>query len=139
MEPVIISGRPWRDQRGSVLLEFLFSALLLVFIFAGIVNMGLIYKDRLVLAGAVREAGRTAAVFHNLTEAEQRGQTFLKAHGLTGSVRLNVVRGGRYVEVEGVVKTPVMIPGMNALMGGSSWDSAIEIRDTKLFRAEPAP
>ncbi len=125
------------DQRGGVLLEFVFSALLLVFIFAGIVNMGLVYKDRLVLAAAVREAGRSAAIHHNMSEAGQRGQDFLGSHGLTGDIRLRAVRGGGYVEVEGVVRSPVMIPGMNALMGGRAWDSTIEMRDTKLFRVEP--
>lgn len=128
----------WRDQRGGVLLEFVFSALLLVFIFAGIVNMGLVYKDRLVLAGAVREAGRSAAVHHSLSEAERRGRAYLEAHGLAGDVKLTVVRGGRYVQVEGTARSPVMIPGMNALMGGRAWDSTIEMRDSKLFRVEPS-
>ena len=127
-----------RDQRGGILLEFTLSALLLVFIFAGIVNMGLIYKDRLVLAGAVREAGRHAAVHHAIHGAEQRGKAYLNAHGLAGDVRLTAVRGGRYVEVEGTARSPVMIPGMSALMGGRAWGSTIEMRDVKLFRVEPS-
>lgn len=128
----------WHDRRGSVLLEFVSSTLLLTLVFAGIVNMGLVYKDRLVLAAAVREAGRHAAVYHTIHGAEQRGQAYLDAHGLAGSVRLATVRGGRYVEVEGVAKSPVMIPGMSALMGGKAWDSTIEMRDVKLFRFEPS-
>lgn len=124
-----------RDEKGGILLEFVFSTLLLVFVFAGIVNMGLLYKDRLVLASAVREAGRIAAVHRDFNYAEQYGLQVLQKNGLSGKIDINI--NGYFIDVAGEADAPILIPGFAALLGGKAWDSTVKMKDTKRHYFEP--
>ena len=65
------------DRRGSVMLEFVAACMLVLLIWAGVCNLALILKDRLVVAAAAREAGRTVAVTGDVKEGERNGYQVL--------------------------------------------------------------
>ena len=128
-----------QDERGPVMLEFVISCIMFVIIFAGVCNLGLVFKDRMAVAAAVREAGRTAAVTGNTWDGSQVGYGVLQRAGI-GSERANVtVTAGVNTYTASVTCTsPIALPFAAGLLGGSVWENHVTLSDTKYFRKEPS-
>lgn len=127
-----------KDERGPVLLEFVISCVLLIIIWAGICNLGLIFKDRMALAAAVREAGRTAAVTNSAWEGTRAGHEVLNRAGIGADrATVSVTPGTNAYTAVVTCRSPVALPLAASILGGSSWESHITLTDTKHFRREP--
>lgn len=76
----------WRSnrlQRGSSLMEFALVSGLLFLILFGIIEMGLMFKDKAILSQAAREASRSLGVGSRPGIALQRAETSAAGLGLT--------------------------------------------------------
>jgi len=133
--------RLWRDNRGTAMLEFVISFMLVLIIWAGICNFSLLLKERLALASAAREAGRETAVSGDLHAGINRGYEVLQAEGITPDrSRVLVYQpASNLFAVEVTCRSPVFLPLVNGLMGGSPFDSEITIHETKYYRFEETP
>jgi len=129
-----------RNQRGSVLVEYVVCFLLLLLLWAGVCNCGLLLKERLAVAAAVREAGREAAVRGDPYAGVEKGYQVLQAAGIPRDrVQVNVYhRASNLVAAEVTCRSPVFLPLMGAMVG-SSWANEITLHDVKFFRSERTP
>jgi len=73
------------DDRGAVMLEFVLTFILFVAVMVGMANISLVLRDRLAVAAAARETGRTYAVTTNVGEALKAGNSILAAAGISSS------------------------------------------------------
>jgi Flp pilus assembly protein TadG len=82
-----------RGPRGQALVEFALVAPILVLIFAGLVQLGLIYERQIGIENAIRDAARRGATFEtlNVTEANTNGPFIVNLLiGSGGSLSQNV-------------------------------------------------
>jgi Flp pilus assembly protein TadG len=129
------------DRRGSVMLEFVAACMLVLLIWAGVCNLALILKDRLVVAASAREAGRTAAVTGDAGEGERNGYQMLAAGNIYPGRATVVVRSDspqlQMVSSRVTCRTPVAVPGLMLLFGGSPWEKELTVSDSAVFVEEP--
>ncbi len=129
------------DRRGSVMLEFVAACMLVLLIWAGACNLALILKDRLVVATAAREAGRAAAVTGDAGEGVRKGYEVLKAGNIDSGRATVVVRRDTpqrlMVKSSVTCRTPVAIPGLMILFGGSPWEKEVAVSDSAVFLTQP--
>lgn len=126
------------DERGSVLLEFVVASMIILMVWAGMCNVALILKDRLTVAAAARESGRTAAVTKNAWEGSQRGYDVLTAGGIDrGRATVDVTIGVDIASSIVECRIPVAVPGLMMLFGGAPWGNEINVSGSAVFRKEP--
>lgn len=130
-----------KNNRGTTMLEFVISFMLLLIIWGGICNFGLLFKERLAVTAAVREAGREAAVSGNLYAGIDRGYQVLQAEGIgpERSVVLVYQPAANLFAVEVTCRSPLFLPLLNGLMGGSPFASELTLQETKYYRYEATP
>jgi hypothetical protein len=127
-----------KETQGTVMLEFVASLMILLVIWAGICNFGLLLGERLAIASAAREAGREAAISGNPRIGIECGYRVLEAAGIgSGRSEVLVYEPSRNLfAVEVTCRSPVFLPLVNGLMGGRPFDSEITMHETNYFRAE---
>jgi Flp pilus assembly protein TadG len=76
-----IRNRQRVARRGAVLVEFVFVIFLLIILLFGIIEVGMLMKDRAIVAQAAREAARSASVGSQPSVANQRARN--TATGIT--------------------------------------------------------
>ncbi|NPV89592.1 MAG: pilus assembly protein [Firmicutes bacterium] len=129
-----------QGKRGTILLEFAMSAIVLIILFAGMANCALVLGERIIMESAIREAGREAAVSESLSKGRNVGENVLTSAGINpGRYELSVYQAGdRLIAVDATVNSPVLLPLIGGLAGGN-WSSFIPLSDTKYFRLENTP
>jgi len=119
------------------MLEFVTSCFLLLVVFAGMINIGLLLKDRLTVASAAREAGRVAAIW-DIETGRQKGFEILASGGVrTENAEVNITQTGNIITAQVSYDAPVCLPLLAGLMGGDVWENTITIGSTKYFKKEP--
>ncbi|RJX20185.1 MAG: hypothetical protein C4575_07145 [Desulforudis sp.] len=132
-------GKLCKDERGPVLLEFVISCILLIIIWAGICNLGLVFKDRMAVAAAVREAGRTAAITDSAQSGIQTGHEVLGRAGIGADrAAVSITAGANVYTATVTCRSPIALPFVAGMLGGSPWENHITMSDTKHFRREPS-
>jgi len=78
-----IKGR-WRSERGAELIEFALIAPILIFIIAGIVDFGMMFRTFEAVTNAAREGARVGVLpGYNPLDVQTRVNAYLAASGLT--------------------------------------------------------
>jgi Flp pilus assembly protein TadG len=77
----------WRSERGAELIEFALVLPLLVFIIAGIVDFGMMFRTYEAVTNAAREGARVGVLpgYEDPLDVEARVDAYLAASGLTGT------------------------------------------------------
>ena len=76
----------FRSERGQALVETAIILPLVLFVFAGIVELGRAYQVSQIVDNAAREGARTAIMpFMDVTAAETRARGYMQASGLSGA------------------------------------------------------
>lgn len=126
------------SERGSVLLEFIASCMLLLVFFVGLVNIGLLVKSRLAVAEAAREAARFTAVYHSSWRGYDVARRILADAGIqNANIMFNTESNGQIIRVRVDYDFPVFLPLAGGFMGGEVWDNTVTLSSTKRFRLEP--
>jgi Flp pilus assembly protein TadG len=82
----------WRSERGAELIEFAIIAPILIFIIAGIVDFGMMFRTFEAVTNAAREGARVGVLpGYNPPDVQARVNAYLAASGLTGARTTNVV------------------------------------------------
>jgi Flp pilus assembly protein TadG len=75
----------WRSERGAELIEFAIIAPILIFIIAGIVDFGMMFRTYETVTNAAREGARVGVLpGYNPPDVQARVNAYLGAAGLTG-------------------------------------------------------
>lgn len=75
----------WRSERGAELIEFAIIAPILMFIIAGIVDFGMMFRTFEAVTNAAREGARVGVLpGYNAPDIQSRVDAYLAASGLTG-------------------------------------------------------
>ena len=132
--------RTVKDSRGTVMLEFMLSIMVLLVIWSVMCNCALLLRERLAVASALREAGREAAVNGNFFTGVERGRQILEQAGIpNGRAQIEVYQAAdNLIAAEVTCQSPVILPLISSLMGGG-WASSVTFSDTKYFRYEAIP
>jgi Flp pilus assembly protein TadG len=130
-----------KDNRGTIFLEFVMSFIVLLILWAGICNCALLFKERLAVASALREAGREAAVRKDFYAGIDKGYQVLQAAGVPRDrSEVQVYQAAQnLVAAEVTCRSPVALPLMNGMMGGNPLAREIVLHDVKVFRYEETP
>jgi Flp pilus assembly protein TadG len=76
----------WRSERGAELIEFAIVLPLLLFIIAGIVDFGMMFRTYEAVTNAAREGARVGVLpGYDPPDVQARVDAYLAASGLTGS------------------------------------------------------
>ena len=82
----------WRSERGAELIEFALVVPILIFIIAGIVDFGMMFRTFEAVTNAAREGARVGVLpGYNPPDVQARVDAYLAASGLTGTRTTNVV------------------------------------------------
>jgi Flp pilus assembly protein TadG len=127
----------FKDNRGSILLEFVVVCMLVLIIWGGMCNAALALKDKLTTVAAAREAARTYAVTESISDAKSKGYEILSAGGISKKrATVNIYRNDpaiNLVRSEVSCSIPIAVPQVMALLGGDEWED-IKIRESAVFR-----
>jgi len=119
------------ESQGNAILEFIVIFPLFMGIILGMINLAVFLNNDMVASLAARDAGQTVAVTANAGEARRIAMETMEMGGIgTQNYQVNVNPPSlrqTAVSAETSIITPVMIPGLGALLGGSAWDSSITI------------
>ena len=75
----------WRSERGAELIEFALIAPILIFILAGIVDFGMMFRTFEAVTNAAREGARVGVLpGYDPPDVQTRVDAYLAASGLTG-------------------------------------------------------
>lgn len=106
-------GRLEQDQRGGVAIEFAFAIPILLIVFIGILQLGLVFYAYAGLQHAVDESARYATIYPGPTDAQIRAKALEKGFGLKAAhlVGPTVTRGTSdgvaYVEISMAYNAPL--------------------------------
>jgi Flp pilus assembly protein TadG len=82
---VVIRSR-WQSDRGAELIEFALVAPILIFIIAGIVDFGMMFRTYEAVTNAAREGARVGVLpGYDVPDVQARVDAYLAASGLTGA------------------------------------------------------
>jgi len=82
----------WRSERGAELIEFALVAPILIFIIAGIIDFGMMFRTFEAVTNAAREGARVGVLpGYNPPDVQTRVNAYLTSSGLTGPRTTNVV------------------------------------------------
>ena len=82
----------WRSERGAELIEFALIAPILIFIIAGIIDFGMMFRTFEAVTNAAREGARVGVLpGYNPPDVQTRVNAYLAASGLTGPRTTTVV------------------------------------------------
>jgi Flp pilus assembly protein TadG len=82
---VVIRSR-WQSDRGAELIEFALVAPILIFIIAGIVDFGMMFRTYEAVTNAAREGARVGVLpGYDVPDVQARVDAYLAAAGLTGA------------------------------------------------------
>jgi len=82
----------WRSERGAELIEFALVAPILIFIIAGIIDFGMMFRTFEAVTNAAREGARVGVLpGYNPPDVQTRVNAYLASSGLTGPRTTNVV------------------------------------------------
>lgn len=106
----------------------------------GVINLAFLLNNKLVTESATREVGRVYSSTGDTIKAYEQGQHVLK----TGSVgttsvdlRIDPASPGRWeTNVVAEAPSPVLIPGLGSLLGGSLWETEIRISEQTSYYTE---
>ena len=88
-----VIGSRWRSERGAELIEFAIVMPMLLFIIAGIVDFGMMFRDFEVVTNAAREGARVGVLpGYDVPDVQARVNAYFTAAGLTGWALANVCR-----------------------------------------------
>lgn len=80
-----VIGRRWGSERGAELIEFAIVMPILLFIIAGIVDFGMMFRTWEAVTNASREGARVGVLpGYNTPDVQARVNAYLAAAGLTG-------------------------------------------------------
>lgn len=86
-----VIGSRWRSERGAELIEFAIVMPMLLFIIAGIVDFGMMFRDFEVVTNAAREGARVGVLpGYDVPDVQARVNAYFTAAGLTGARTTNV-------------------------------------------------
>lgn len=143
---MLLRGRS--GQCGNALVEFALVAPILLFIFLGMVVLGLAINSKIVVNSAAREAGRTFAITHDYGLARDRARDVIIGGGLKETWRgyvlfdprrdVEVRQSGDYVYVTVTYRQPTFVPLLPRLLDprASAWDVLAQLISTAVFRME---
>jgi Flp pilus assembly protein TadG len=81
----VITSR-WQSERGAELIEFALVAPILIFIIAGIVDFGMMFRTYEAVTNAAREGARVGVLpGYDVPDVQARVDAYLTASGLTGA------------------------------------------------------
>jgi Flp pilus assembly protein TadG len=87
----VITSR-WRSERGAELIEFAIIAPILIFIIAGIIDFGMMFRSFEAVTNAAREGARVGVLpGYDPPDVQARVDAYLAASGLTGPRTTDVV------------------------------------------------
>ncbi|MGE5405584.1 MAG: TadE/TadG family type IV pilus assembly protein [Candidatus Saccharibacteria bacterium] len=129
-----------KQERGATLLEFAMVIPLFVGLVMGVINLAFLLNNKLVAESAAREVGRVYASTGDAVKAYEQGEFVLK----TGSVGASTVdlqvtpaSPGRWeTTVVAEAPSPVLVPGLGALLGGSAWETEVKIKEETNYYTE---
>ncbi|MBC7106641.1 MAG: pilus assembly protein [Firmicutes bacterium] len=127
-----------QDTRGNVVLEFALVFPLFLALAFGIVNLAVLLNNDIVASAAARDAAHAAAVTGDVEAAKARGGQVLEEGGLGAagaSVEISDLETGR-VTAEVRHRSPVLVPGFAALVGGEPWDAWVSFAKRASYRVE---
>ena len=76
----------WRSERGAELIEFAIVAPILIFIIAGLVDFGMMFRTYEAVTNAAREGARVGVLpGYDAPDVQARVDAYLAAAGLTGT------------------------------------------------------
>ena len=82
----------WRSERGAELIEFAIALPLLIFVLAGIVDFGMMFRAFEAVTNAAREGARVGVLpGYDPPDVQARVNAYLAASGLTGARTTAVV------------------------------------------------
>lgn len=139
--------KPYRDPRGSALVEFALVAPLLILLLLSIMVMGLVINAKIVVAGAAREAGRSWAIEQSERQARERAAEAISGGGLPVESRghslfeptrdVSFERRGDYIAVTVSYRQPTFVPLLDSLLDRETpGDGTITLQSQALFRVE---
>lgn len=119
----------WRSERGAELIEFAIVAPILIFIIAGLVDFGMMFRTYEAVTNAAREGARVGVLpGYDAPDVQARVDAYLAAAGLTGTRTTNVTNqtvatpagtfAARSVNVQYVYQFAVL-GGFAPLFGGN--------------------
>lgn len=80
-----VVGRRWRSERGAELIEFAIVLPILLFVIAGIVDFGMMFRTWETVTNAAREGARVGVLpGYDPPDVQARVNAYLAASGLTG-------------------------------------------------------
>ncbi|NSW83612.1 MAG: hypothetical protein HPY90_10145 [Syntrophothermus sp.] len=134
------------DQRGTVLLEFVVSSMLIIAVLLCTVNLGMAVRDKVLTAAAAREAARTMAILSgdpdrtdSEYEARQQAKQVFKA---LKDEDITIRSQGNRIEVIVAYKEPAVFPAIARMIGGGEWipltSKAVYMKNEGTFIAETA-
>ena len=81
----------WRCEKGAELIEFALVAPILIFMFAAIVDFGMMFRTYEAVTNAAREGARVGVLpGYGVADVQTRVNQYLGAAGLTGPRTINV-------------------------------------------------
>jgi len=110
-----------RKPKGQALVEFALVAPILILIFAGLVQLGLIYERQIGIENAIRDGARRAATYEtlNLAEADVNGPftvTLLRGSGGLLPTNVQGYSGFDLVNFNVCYRTQVDAAGVNSIL-----------------------
>lgn len=128
-----------KNQRGTVFLEFALIFPIFIAMVLGIINLALLLNNSIVAQSAARDTANTVAVTGNVALGIAKGQKTVEAGGLGGSANVTADQpsvGNSRVTARVSYQTPVVAPGIGALLGGKVWDKTIDLREETSYYVE---
>jgi Flp pilus assembly protein TadG len=87
-----VTTRQWRSERGAELIEFAIVMPILLFIIAGIVDFGMMFRTYEAVTNAAREGARVGVLpGYAPVDVQSRVDAYLTASGLAGTHTTSVV------------------------------------------------
>ena len=139
------------SQRGAQLIEFALVLPILLFVLAGILDMGFLFKDYQVVTNAAREGARLAALpGFSASQVTTRVNNYLAAGGVQGAAttavdNVSIVTDTATGRSINAVRVTVEIPHSYLILGpiaqlvcGASAPGALTLRAVATMRVEAA-
>ena len=125
-----VKERRWGSERGAELIEFAIVLPLLMFLVAGIVDFGMMFRTFEAVTNAAREGARVAVLpgYELNVDVESRVNAYLNASGLNNATSVTspnvavVTTAGTFTARQVTVTYPyqfVVLGGVAPLFGGS--------------------